>query len=491
MIIWLGLLASILAIVFLLLKVSYYNTKVPNGLKPIPLIEGRVPLVQHTYSLYKLENEMLEHCRKMSDIHGDIWKLYVPTTFITKPRAITFSCNPEVLQFVLSTGFKQGLFAKGVSSSAQYKEFLGSGIFTSNGERWSKVREFASSLFHVSSLKQYVNIFDENAKNLFSQLDANPNGIDMQDYFMRYTLDSFAEIGFGVKINSMKDDVNMFAKAFDLVQMHCNRRGRVGPFIWKAQETLFPPKEFKSSVDYMNDFVNTIIQQRKQDSKEQLLERGDLVSRLLVHEKCAFNQKDEDLRDFIMNFLIAGRDTTAVLLTWCVYLLSKHPEVEKKLLKEFDDVLGDEEPTFANTKELIYCKHVLQETLRLFPPVPMDGFEAQETCELPGGYYVEKGSVVIYCAYDLHRRPELWGDDSDEFKPERFAKPPVSFSWLPFHGGPRECLGKEMAYLEAKIMLVNLLRKYKLTVHTNHPVELKKGIILTSRHGMKMDVVKR
>merc|ERR1712000_177287 len=231
--------------------------------------------------------------------------------------------------------------------------------------------------------------------------------------------------------------------------MHCNRRGRVGPFIWKAQETLFPPKEFKSSVDYMNDFVNTIIQQRKQDSKEQLLERGDLVSRLLVHEKCAFNQKDEDLRDFIMNFLIAGRDTTAVLLTWCVYLLSKHPEVEKKLLKEFDDVLGDEEPTFANTKELIYC------------------------------------------TYDLHRRPELWGDDSDEFKPERFAKPPVPFSWLPFHGGPRECLGKEMAYLEAKIMLVNLLRKYKLTVHTNHPVELKKGIILTSRHGMKMDVVKR
>lgn len=129
-----------------------------------------------------------------------------------------------------------------------------------------------------------MDIFDENAKQLFTILESHTgeSGIDMQDYFMRYTLDAFSEIGFGVKINSMLEDVNKFALAFDEVQVHTNQRGRVGPLLWKLKESIVPPKSYYRSLKYMNTYVNEIIQARKKDSKENLQQQGDLISRLLM-----------------------------------------------------------------------------------------------------------------------------------------------------------------------------------------------------------------
>ena len=168
--------------------------------------------------------------------------------------------------------------------------------------------------------------------------------------------------------------------------------------------------------------------------------------------------------------------------------------MEAKVVKEINEVLGDAEVDFENIKKLTYMKWVLQETLRLKPPVPVDGYEAFEDNVLPGGYRMKKGWEVYYISEIMHRDPDYF-DKPNEFIPERFenasgckdgkSHPSV---YIPFHNGPRTCLGREMAYEEAKIMLIYSLRNgYRFKIHENFIPSVKQSIILTSMNGMWMD----
>lgn len=154
-----------------------------------------------------------------------------------------------------------------------------------------------------------------------------------------------------------------------------------------------------------------------------------------------------------------------------------------------DTVLSEEgEITFDSMKRLTYLQQVIQESLRIYPSVPFNGFTALKDDVLPGGFFVPKDTYVVYSAYILHRRPDLYPDPLT-FDPDRFdRKPPKPFEYMSFHGGPRECLGREMAYLEAKIMIVTLLGRFRLRMHPNAKVELKRAIILTARKGVHMQL---
>lgn len=458
-----------------------------KGLKLPPEISGSIPVLGHMlYMLSRGGNQLPTHL-ELSRKYGRCYSFRIVN------RRVVVAVDPEMQKFVLSTGFKQGLFEKGLASTERGKELFGKGIFAVNGDQWLEQRNTASHLFHLSKMKQYIEIFHDNAFRLFDKLDSlKDNGpIDMQDMFMRYTLDSFAEIGFGVKVDSINEDVNHFAKAFDFVQTWTNRRNRYGS-LWKLKETISPPKEFNAHLKYMDEFCWSIIERRSGETEEELTGKLDLLSILLLTniQKPEARKDRDEMRDFIMNFLIAGRDTTAVMLTWCVHLLCENPGVYEKLLDEINTVLGDSiEPTWENTKDMRYVKQVLQETLRLYSPVPIDGLTATEDTVLPGNYFVEKGTPVLYVNWVLNRLEEYY-PEPERFMPERWDKPQTPYAFLAFHGGPRQCLGLEMAYLEAKIMLCNLLRRYRFTHSADpaHKVDVKQAIILTALNGMHMNV---
>jgi len=198
-------------------------------------------------------------------------------------------------------------------------------------------------------------------------------------------------------------------------------------------------------------------------------------------------EHEEELRDFVMNFLIAGRDTTAVLLTFSLYEIAKHPEIRKKLLEEMERVVSVEGVTWDSVKKLSYMKQFLQEVLRLYPPVPIDGFGATQDTAL-GEYFVPKDSIVLYNNWAMHRTKEFWGEDAETFDPAHFDKPPVSFTYNPFHGGPRLCLGQEMAYEEAKIFLCKFLKKFEFKINKNNDDSLKNAIILTFKNSLQLDL---
>lgn len=206
------------------------------------------------------------------------------------------------------------MYEKGDDYKAQYKQFLGKGIFAVNGNEWQKHKNAAMSIFHKTSLKEYVSIFTENANRVFTQLDKyhqsteyQRNGVDIQDYFMRFTLDSFAEICFGVKLRSIEEDVNHFAIAFDKVQTFSERRGRLGRF-WPIVEKIKPDRDFEEKLSYMNKTVNAIIENIKSHDDQTLENSVDALSAIILKvRKGTVSYSDEELRDFVMNFLIAGR----------------------------------------------------------------------------------------------------------------------------------------------------------------------------------------
>ena len=168
----------------------------------------------------------------------------------------------------------------------------------------------------------------------------------------------------------------------------------------------------------------------------------------------------------VLNFLIAGRDTTAQAMSWCLFLLMRSEQVQEKVRSEIHQVCGDVEGLdYEKLGNFHYLEAVLRESLRLYPSVPLDLKFVSNADTLPDGTHVPRGSALIYGAYAMGRSREIWGPDASEFRPERWlemdqVKSP--YENPVFHAGPRECLGKRLAMLEMKAMLVSLLRNFRL-----------------------------
>eukprot|EP00339_Tiarina_fusa_P005094 CAMPEP_0117017186 /NCGR_PEP_ID=MMETSP0472-20121206/13457_1 /TAXON_ID=693140 ORGANISM="Tiarina fusus, Strain LIS" /NCGR_SAMPLE_ID=MMETSP0472 /ASSEMBLY_ACC=CAM_ASM_000603 /LENGTH=479 /DNA_ID=CAMNT_0004721485 /DNA_START=24 /DNA_END=1460 /DNA_ORIENTATION=- len=472
-----------------------------GGEKDIPVLAADWPFLGHltTFMSYPPDNHFPNHTKTFAELQSSSFIVRAPGI---PARTYILTIDPDIVKHITSSKFGE-IYEKGPKAKAQYQQFLGNGIFNVNGTEWQRHRNVTGSLFHTTSLREYISIFEENAKRIFATIreisqnspDYQNRGIDMQDYFMRYTLDSFAEIGFGVKLRSIEEEVNHFAIAFDKVQTQSERRGRLGD-LWPLWEKISPDRDYEQKLAYMNQTVNSIIETRMNQDNETLAASSDALSAIILKIRTEdAKYTNEELRDFVMNFLIAGRDTTAMLLTWTFYFLAVNPDVEAKVIAEINDVLGDEPLTFDNIKKLTYLKWVLQETLRLRPPVPVDGYTAKKDDVLPGGFRVKCGWEIYYISAIMHLRDDYFERPND-FWPERYKEPngcKVGMNHssvnIPFHFGPRTCLGREMAYEEAKIMVCATLREgIRFRLHNNFCPEIKQSIILTAKNGMWMDI---
>ena len=158
---------------------------------------------------------------------------------------------------------------------------------------------------------------------------------------------------------------------------------------------------------------------------------------------------DQFLQDLVLNFLIAGRDTTAESLSWTFFLLRTHPHVEKRVREESGNLIGNRELTYADLNQFSFLLAVVNESLRLYPSAPLDHKVSVSEDILPDGSKIDKGDVVVYNIFAMGRSKDIWGDDADEFKPERWLNKyaPSSYSYPVFNAGPRECSGKRLAVL--------------------------------------------
>jgi cytochrome P450 len=370
------------------------------------------------------------------------------------------------------------------------------------GQLWRTQRKTASHIFTHKALKDDMSqVFIEHGKKLLSKLEqaaAAKHPLDIQDLYYKYTLDSIATIAFGVDLNCLDQDEVPFAKAFDLCQRVVDRRFFV-PY-WKINKFLGIGDEgkLKKALKVVNEFAHHVVQERKRLPKEQLETRTDLLSCLMKLgcdlEGNKFN--DNDYRDIILNFIIAGRDTTAQNLSWFFYELSLHPDVEEKCFKEVREKMGmDGVPTYTMCHDdFQYLHSSIMEALRLHPSVPKELKECVKDDVWPDGHKIPAGTAVSPLIQALMRRKEVWGDDASEYRPERwseFTEEPDAFMFPAFQAGQRTCLGKHMAQLEAKMVASMIINKYRCKLVPDQVIEEEMALTLPARYGIVMNVEKR
>lgn len=223
-------------------------------------------------------------------------------------------------------------------------------------------------------------------------------------------------------------------------------------------------------------------------------EMPDNLLQMLLNYRDEHDQPmSQDLvRDEMASIFLAGHETTAITLSWVMFLLERNPECEKRLHQELDEVLNGATPRFEDISKLVYTRAVIDETLRLYPPVHVFSRQALEEDEIMG-QKVPAGSIVMISSWVIHRHELLW-DQPEAFRPDRFLPGAAKihpFAYIPFGAGARVCLGKHLGLTEAVLLLAMITQKYRFRLCPGHPVEPLGRMTLRAKHGIIMSLEPR
>ncbi|XP_071730900.1 cytochrome P450 94A1-like isoform X1 [Rutidosis leptorrhynchoides] len=400
------------------------------------------------------------------------------------------TADPTNIHHFLRSNFPN--YVKGIRFTSMLHELLGNGIFNSDGQLWSSQRKIASHEFNTKSLRNFISetVQSQLSKSLIPDLTsaAGLNGeiVDLQQVLRKFSFYNICNVAFGVDpVTLSSDDSNnvLFFQAFDAALEHTsNRFLSPVPMVWKVKRFLNIGNErkFKEAIEIVNQFAMDIIKS-KETQIEESKNSQDLLSRFMVSSNDMGYNNDEErrkfLRDIIISFILAGKDSTATALTWFFWLLDGHPHCKRLIYKEFTTLIASlpdidhpKDLKFDELKDLNYLHAALSESMRLFPPVPINSRLTVNDDILPDGTRVKKGWFADYSAYAMGRMEKIWGADCREFKPERWLddngvyQPLDQFKYPVFHGGFRMCLGKEMAYLQMKSVVVAVMYEFEIEV---------------------------
>lgn len=442
------------------------KNKWPGGLDVLAnLLEG----LEHDYAQQYIEDLTVEY--------GYLYCL----SLLGEDFIVTF--NPDDIKRILATDFH--VWEKGEAWHGPMNSVLGSGVFNSDGEMWKFHRNMTRPFFSRERIADFE-IFrrhSDHAVQLIKQRCSKGEAIDLQDIAGRLTMDSATEFLFGRSVDSMssplplpgtsaverKDTESTFVRAFIAALGVCAFRINIGdPWpLWELKGDASRP-HMKVVYDYLNPIVDEAINKKKASTPGE-----DDENTLLGHLAAATNDR-KIIRDELLNILLAGRDTTAHAITAIFYFLATEKRsIFDRLRQEVLDVVGPENPlpSFEQVREMKYLRAVINETLRLMPSVPANmRLSTQSSVWVAADgtrYYIPKGITASWSTIGLHRRSDLWGPDALIFDPERWlderhkkyylANP---FIFLPFHGGPRICLGQQFAINEASFFVIRLLQAF-------------------------------
>lgn len=472
-------------------QVAYERRSLPKNAPPRRRPKGTLPIFYNTF-------QSAYHVHHMYD-----WLVMQCESFDGKPfwlrsigdRDAVVLTSPELFEDVLKTHFE--VFDKGPRMLTILQDLLGEGIFAVDGGKWVHQRKTASNLFSLRSLRDSMTeSIQKHAlvlNKIFQRTSQSHESIDLFNLMNRFTIETFAEIGFGVELGALdtKED-HPFQAAFDSAQRILVQRFIRPPLFWKAQRWLNvgAERELKTNIRAIDDTVFGIIEKslENRESRSHLSgntsssSKKDIVSLFLDNVSNTSDGHEDKfdpvyLRDIVVNFLIAGRDTTAQALSWFFYCLSQNPGVETKIRSEIARKLPElvsgkiQTPSMEQSNELVYLEAALRETLRLYPSVPVNVKQANKDVVLSDGTFVKKGQGAMISSYILARMTHVWGEDAKQFKPERWIDQGTgkivsasSFKFTAFHAGPRVCLGMNLAMMEMKIVVAMVLSKFHLEV---------------------------
>ncbi|CAD6243294.1 unnamed protein product [Miscanthus lutarioriparius] len=460
------------------------NKPTTHGLKSHPLLGHLLEFLKNRHRFLEWSTELIV---ASPDHRMGFWIPGMRTGIVTG--------NPADVEHVLRTNFAN--YPKGEHAAAMLRDFLGHGLFNSDGEQWLWQRKNASHEFSSRSLRRFVVdvVSDEVACRLLPLLRRAADGdgrvvLDLQDVLERFAFDTICMVAFGhdpcCLCLAADDDggggwadakksefMRAFGEAQDLIVRRFLDPVEVS---WKVKKWLNVGMErrLKKAIADVHAFAMGIVRARRQSASASVdHHRDDVLSRFVASTE----HSDEALRDIVLSFLIAGRETTSSALTWFFWLLSSRPAVAARVLaevraaREASTGTRPGEPLgFDALRGMHYLHAALTESMRLYPPAPIDSQSCAADDTLPDGTHVGKGWSVTYSAYAMGRLPAIWGDDCAEYRPERWLgddgafRPESPFRYTVFHAGPRMCLGKEMAYVQMKSVVASVLEEFVVDV---------------------------
>ncbi|MCI0661787.1 MAG: cytochrome P450 [Acidobacteria bacterium] len=426
-------------------------------------------------NLWAIRRDPLGFLMRVADEYGDL------AYFKAGPRSVYLLNHPDYIRDVLITHNRN--FVK--TENMQYmKRLLGNGLVTSEGEFHLRQRRLAQPAFHRERIAGYGAMMIDRAMHM-SDGWKDCETRDISREMTNLTLAITAKTLFDADVEPEADELGdaLTESMYSLIRLSL-------PSTQIMERLMLPnpaTRRFRKARERLDATIYRIIDEHRRSGED----RGDLLSMLIKardEDGDGAGMTDEQLRDEAMTIFMAGHETVANALTFTWYLLSQHPEIEAKLVDEIGRVLQGEPPTIEAYPHLVYTEMVFAESMRLYPPAWIIARRALEDYQI-NGYHIPAGSILVTCPYVTHHDkryfpypfrfdPERWTPEAKESRPK--------FSYYPFGGGPRLCIGEHFAWMEGVLVLATIAQKWRLRLLAKEPVEALPVIIMRPKDGLKM-----
>ena len=428
-------------------------------------------------SLIVYFSDMLGFLKRVSDDYGDIVYYKLGT------RKMYLLNNPEHIKDVLVTHNRNFEKSRALKRT---KIILGEGLLTNEGEPHIKQRRTIQPVFHHERIKSYGDVMAQYASRVG---DGWKNGevVNIHKEMMKLTLFIVSKTIFDSDMESKSDEIGECLT--DLVTLFPQM---IFPYSEYLDNLPLPAnRRFQIAKDKLDSIIYRLIEERRASPGE----KSDLLSMLLEaqDEEGGEVMSDLQVRDEALTLFLAGQESTANSLVWTWYLISTHPEVEKKVHEEVDSVLNGRLPTLDDLGKLSYTQNVFKEALRLYPPAWAVARHVKEDYEV-GGYVIPAGADIFMSQYVVHRDPRLFREP-DRFIPERWStnetKDLPRFAYFPFGGGTRRCIGEPFAWMEGVILIATIASKWKMRLVPHQKIVPQALITIRPKNGMNMIMERR
>jgi cytochrome P450 len=415
--------------------------------------------------------QLLKHQNLLSALRvfhhdlGDVFRLSLPGL-----KTIMLA-GPEANRFVLVSS-RDKLHWR--TEDDPVTSLLRDGILVTDGEAHDAMRSSMNAPMHKQSLTNYVETMQSCTDAIIDEWSSE-RPIDMLVEMRKIALMILTETLF--KVDIAPDMDRMWQPILKTIQY-------ISPGLWILWKQV-PRPGYASKINTMNEYLYQIIEARRASINE--AEATDLLGILIVS-----GLNNDLIRDQLLTMLIAGHDTSTALLAWALYLLTTHPEIMKHVKQEVDSVLGTAPPTIENISGLSYLGQVIDETLRMYPPIHLGSRYVTEDIEFDG-FLIPAGIRVMYSIYLTHHDQKYW-ENPDIFDPDRFTaqnkRKIPSYTYLPFGGGARNCIGTAFALVEAKVILARIIQRYDLK-YAGKKIKMKMGATLEPHPNVMVDISTR
>jgi cytochrome P450 len=417
---------------------------------------------------------------KYHERFGDTFRFYLGGL---KEAIVTI--DPAVIQHVLKTNHEN--YQKSDIQVKRMGHFLGKGLLTTHGEAWKTQRRLIQKGFDRKQLDALSAIMQDSLADSLSTFDAaiESGPVDIYPHMMEITFSMVARSLFGARLK--EEDIDLVSETICTVQEFIVKQ-TLQPYLnpwFEVSGELRKHEEMRTRADAV---LMAYIKKRRNESPGQ-----DLLQTLMdARYNDGEGMGDELILSESMQLLVAGHETSSNSLSWLLYLLSSRPDVLERMRQEFDSVLGDAPLSHGDVPKFEYATQVVQESLRLYPPFWMIDRVAMADDRV-GDTVIPAGSMVIVYVYGAHHAPAHWPNPED-FDTDRFIKGSdklrTPFTYFPFGGGPRGCIGLHYAMLQILMILSELLRKYAFELPPGQTIEARPMVILRPKHGIRMTFTK-